>query len=80
MVLFMQKITPPNMYFTTDSINENMVVYHSSHNDAAVDGAAVELDAVVAGPATLIVRERVVEDAFIRVFTRSLMHRGVRWT
>ena len=59
------------MYFTTDSINEKMVVYHSSHNDAAVDGAAVELDAVVAGPATLIVRERVVEDAFIRVFYKK---------
>ena len=49
------------------ALKETWVAYQSFDGDAAVDGAAVELDAVVAGPATLIVRERVIEDAFIRV-------------
>ena len=50
------------------ALKETWVAYQSFDGDAAVDGAAVELDAVVAGPSTLTLRKRVADkDAVLLV-------------
>ena len=50
------------------AFKETWVAYQSFDGDAAVDGAAVELDAVVAGPSTLTFRQRVADkDAVLLV-------------
>jgi len=50
------------------TFNHIWVAYQSFDGDAAVDGAPVELDAVVAGPSTLTLRPRVAdEDAVLLV-------------
>ena len=57
------------------ALKETWVAYQSFDGDAAVDGAAVELDAVVAGPSTLTLRKRVADaDAVLLVAYASATH------
>ena len=57
------------------AFKETWVAYQSFDGDAAVDGAAVELDAVVAGPSTLTFRRRVAdEDAVLLVACTTDTH------
>lgn len=58
-----------------EKFKKTLVAYQSFDGDAAGDGAAVELDAVVAGPSTLTIRPRVVDaDAVLIVAYASATH------